>query len=337
LAETIALVGSESLLGKEIREVFGETALGQDLRLVAAAGEEPGKLAEVGDSIAFLTKMEPDAVVDSAIVILAGPPETSRQVLDLKLTGTVIDLTYITEDDPEARVRAPYVESDLESDKGGGALNGPQVIAHPAAIAIAMVLLRLHENHPVRKAIIHVFEPASERGKAGVDELQEQTMSLLTFQQIPKKVFDAQVSFSMLAQFGEEAPVRLADVEERIERHLATLLERSVGDGLGSIPMPSIRLVQAPVFHGYTFSWWIDFEDDTSVEEIENALHGEFIEVRTSDTEAPNNIAVAGQSGVSVGAVQPDRNSGNAFWLWMAADNLRLSAEAAAAVAREIL
>ena len=50
-----------------------------------------------------------------------------------------------------------------------------------------------------------VFEPASERGKSGIDELQQQTVSLLSFQQIPKEIFAAQVSFNMLAKLGEEA------------------------------------------------------------------------------------------------------------------------------------
>ena len=328
MAETIALVGSESLLGREIREVFGESALGQDLRLVAAEGEEPGKLTDVGDSVAFLTKLAPDAVEDSAVVILAGPSETSQQVLDLKPSGTIIDLTYFTEDDPEARVRAPLVEGHDPS----GSLAGPQIVAHPAAVAIAMVMARLHETHPLRQAIVHIFEPASERGQAGIDELQEQTMSLLNFQQLPKKVFDTQLSFAMLAQFGEQAPTRLEEVEERIERHLATLLER-----FGSIPMPSLRLLQAPVFHGYTFSLWVDFEDAPSVDEIEDCLRDDSIDVRTSDTEAPSNIVVAGQSGVAVGGVRPDRNSSSAYWLWMAADNLRLAAETAALIARELV
>jgi aspartate-semialdehyde dehydrogenase len=38
-----------------------------------------------------------------------------------------------------------------------------------------------------------------------------------------------------------------------------------------------------------------------------------------------------------VGAVTRDHNHSNAFWLWMVADNLRLPAQNALLVAREIL
>jgi hypothetical protein len=36
-----------------------------------------------------------------------------------------------------------------------------------------------------------------------------------------------------------------------------------------------------------------------------------------------------------VGAITPDRNNGNAFWIWAAIDNLRVAADNAAMIARE--
>ncbi len=57
--------------------------------------------------------------------------------------------------------------------------------------------------------MIQIFEPASERGTPGVEELQQQTVSLLSFKSMPKKIFDQQLSFNMLARYGEDAPVSL--------------------------------------------------------------------------------------------------------------------------------
>jgi aspartate-semialdehyde dehydrogenase len=103
------------------------------------------------------------------------------------------------------------------------------------------------------------------------------------------------------------------------------------------VPMPSIRLTQAPVFHGYTLSFWIEFEDAPDVIALEQTLSGDWIDVRGSDVEPPDNAGIAGQSGISVGAITPDRNDGNAVWIWLAADNLRLAAETAALIARETI
>jgi aspartate-semialdehyde dehydrogenase len=334
LAEIIALVGSETLLGKEVRDVFGETALGEQLRLLAsdvAADDEAEtiRLAEVGGAPAILSNLDPEELEDAAVVILAGPPESSRLALETNPTGVIIDLTGASEEDPEARVRAPQVENgDYRPDH-----DGPQIAAHPAALAIALVLCRLNPAFPIARSIVHIFEPASERGKSGIDELQKQTVSLLSFQQIPKDVFAAQLSFNMLAKLGDEAKVQLHDVEDRIDRHLATLLERADT----GVPMPSIRLTQAPVFHGYSISFWIEFEDAPDVISLEQALSDDWIDVRSGDLEPPDNAGIAGQSGISVGGITPDRNDGNAVWLWLAADNLRLAAETAALIARETI
>lgn len=328
MAETIALVGGETLLGRDVVDVFGESSLGQQLRLVAAEEEETGKLTVVGDTPSFFSKLEPDALEDAAVVILAGSKKSSQEAIEARPSGLIVDLTGFLEDNPDAQLRSPMVEGpDYRADE-----TGPQVVAHPAATAIALVLARLHAAFPIMRAIVHIFEPASERGKAGIEELQQQTVNLFAFQPMPKKVFDGQAAFNMLPQWGEEAPAKLLDVEERIERHLASLLER-----MDSVPMPSLRLIQAPVFHGYTFSFWIDFEEDVSVADLEEALSGDPFDLRISGVEAPSNVGMAGQSGIAVGAIAPDRNSAHAMWIWAAADNLRVAAESAALIAREAL
>lgn len=328
LAETIALVGGETLLGRELREVFGETALGQYLRLVAASEEDSGTLTELGGSAAFLAKLEPDAIEDADAVLLAGSIEASKRALEANLQGLIIDLTYAAEDDPHARIRAPQVEpAGYHPDH-----EGPQIVAHPAATAVAMILCRLNANFPIARAVVHIFEPASEFGTPGIEELQQQTVNLLSFQPVPKQVFDAQLAYAMLAQLGEEAKVPLAEMEERIERHLATLLERTEG-----CPMPSLRLIQAPVFHGFTFSFWIEFEEAPAASDIEDVLSQDNFDVRAGDLEAPNNVGVSGQSGIALGAISPDRNAANAYWIWAAVDNLRLAAESAAMIAKEAL
>jgi len=189
-------------------------------------------------------------------------------------------------------------------------------------------------NDPIRRSVIQIFAPASEHGRAGVEELQQQTVSLLSFKTMPKAIFDTQLGFSMLARYGEEAPVALENSELRIERHLTTLLALP-GSGEGA-PPPSLRLIQAPVFHGYSFSAWVEFEESPGIEALESGLASAGIEVRGADFEPPNNVGQAGQSGIAVGAVVPDRNEADAVWFWLVADNLRIAAENAVAVARQI-
>ena len=330
-SRTAALVGSDSLLGRELRDVITEVGLAVDLKLIAEDPEKAGSLTAQGDEPALVMGLDEQTLRDARIVFLAGSAESTRQALASAGSAVRIDLTHAAEDHPQSFIRAPYVEP--------AGFRAPDdavhSIAHPASIAIAMVLGRLHARFPLHRSVIQIFEPASERGTPGVEELQQQTVSLLSFKSMPKKIFDQQLSFNMLARYGEEAPFALESAELRLERHLATLLSRGAGGRIA--PMPSLRLIQAPVFHGYNLSFWLEFADNPGADAVESALEAEHIDVRRSDLDPPTSAGIAGQSGIAVGAVAMDRNAPQACWCWLVADNLRLVAENAIAVGSQFL
>jgi aspartate-semialdehyde dehydrogenase len=329
---TLALIGSDSLLAREIRDMVTTTAAPFELRLIAAEGEQAGALTRVGDEPAVVGGLSAVTLSGADAVVLAGNAESSLKAL--KLLGdppvsSVIDLTYTAEELPGARLRAPLVEDAAPDGEG------IHVIAHPAAIAIALFLRRLHATDPVRRSVIQILAPASEQGAAGIEELQQQTVSLLSFKSMPRAVFDSQLGFNVLARYGEEAPVSLEHTELRIEHHLASLLAKS--QDADTVPMPSLRLTQVPVFHGYGFSAWVEFEEAPDLEELEQALAAGSIEVRGRDLDPPNIVGQAGQDGISVGAISPDRNLATAAWFWFVTDNLRLAADNAIAVVNQLL
>jgi aspartate-semialdehyde dehydrogenase len=332
---SIAIVGGETLLGKEVHELLDTRKIPASIQLVASFEPEDSTKAA---SILTLGKEEPLVMTSIAaadlgsaqIVILAASKETGHQAYE-KIRGAkpapvVIDLTGALEDLAESRLRAPMVEP------AGFEAKGPvQTVAHPAAIATALLLTHLQKARPIRQSVVEIFEPVSERGKAGIDELQKQAVALLSFKPLPKAIFDAQISFNMLSEYGSEAPLSLAEIELKIDRHLASLLAAS-----GS-PMPSLRLMQAPVFHGYSVSAWVEFEENPGMDRIFQALGSSHIDVRTADHEPPTNVGVAGQGGITVGSIAQDRNQPRAWWFWMVVDNLQIVAENTAEVVREYL
>jgi aspartate-semialdehyde dehydrogenase len=326
----LAIVGGESLLGREVRDVLDRSALPHTLTLTGSDSGSAGLVTEAGGEPVILTELDEQRLDGAALVFLAGSADSSRMAAGM-LDGArtpLIDVTRTLEERPGARLRAPQAEPPSL----GLSAAAVQVIAHPAAIALALFFQRLEERFPVRQSLVHVFEPASERGQRGLDELHQQTVSLLSFKALPKQTFDAQLSFNLLPRYGCEAPVALEQVEMGIERHLATLLSFS-----GRTPMPSLRLVQAPVFHGYSLSVWAEFGDTPNLEALSAALESIHVEVRKESEEAPTNAGAAGQSGIAVGAVSRDRNHPRACWFWLAADNLRLAAENAVALAESML
>jgi aspartate-semialdehyde dehydrogenase len=318
----ISIIGSETLLGRELRESLAEHGFGRGIQLIGAHDELA--ITEEAGEPAVITPLDADRLIGSDVIFCAGTPESTRKAYSLAGDRpTFIDLTYALEDVAEARLRSPMVDATATPSR-------VHVLAHPAATAIALVLSNLPE--PVRHSVIQIFEPASERGQAGIHELQQQSTSLLSFRQLEKKVFDAQLGFNMLARYGEDAPDKREVVEQRIEKHLASLLAI-----VKNTPMPSLRLTQAPVFHGYSLSFWIELESRPDMPEVEEALASPHIEVRSAEFDAPSNVGVAGQRGLIAGVVEPDRNNPRGLWIWAVADNFRMLVDNAMDVARVML
>ena len=328
---TVAIVGGESLIGRELRELINEQKIARSVKLIGVDADT-AKLTSEGGEAAVITPLDETNLRDAQVTFLAGSPDSSRKAMDLtrkaRPRSAIIDLTYATEEDPSARLRAPVAEPPGYAPPPGTL----HVIAHPAAIALSLFLSRLAGTPKLLNVIAHIFEPASERGQQGLDELQKQTVSLLSFRTLPTDVFDTQLSFAMLSRYGSEAPEALGSIEQRIERHLATLLA-----GLRGVPMPSIRLIQAPVFHGHSISVHAEFEEPPDTEAIATALASPEVDVRGVDVEPPTNVGIAGQGGIAVGSIARDRNNPRGLWFWIVADNFRLMAENATAVAASLL
>jgi aspartate-semialdehyde dehydrogenase len=323
----VAVVGGGTLLAREIRELLSESKPAPRVQLVSATADGSTLLATEDEEAVVMIPLNAESLDGARVAFLAASPASSRRAAKLNPEGgpVLIDLTGALEEQPHARLRAPSAEPSAHPISAR-----IQVIAHPAAIALAMLLTKLAQAKPLRRSVVHVFEPASERGQRGLDELQQQTVAVLSFKKLKTDVFDAQLGFNLLARYGEEALEPLESVEQRVERHLASLLAAWPG-----IPMPSLRVIQAPVFHGHSFSVWAEFEDNPNAAALARELARQGVDVRPDDP--PTNAGIAGHSGISVGAIAADPNNSRACWLWLVADNLRLAAENSVAVAREIL
>jgi aspartate-semialdehyde dehydrogenase len=326
-----AVVGSESLLGRDVQELVSQSGLSADVKLIGA-DEDTGVLTERDGEPVLITELTAESLRGMDIAFLTGSAASARRAFQLASTlkpgPPLIDLTYGCEDLAGAQLRAPMVEPlDYQAPAAKAS-----VIAHPAAIGLCLLLMRLEGRLPMERAIVTVFEPASERGQRGLDELQKQTINLFSFHKLPREVFDAQLAFNMLARLGSDAPQQLDEIESRIRKQVAGL--QAMG---GRKMAPSIRLVQAPVFHGYSFSVWAEFEKTPRVRDIEAALASPHVDVRDRETEAPANAGMAGQSGIAAGAMALDPAAPRAAWLWAALDNFRLMSENAIAVARGLV
>ena len=329
----IAIAGASTLLGRELKEALSESPLAAANFVLLDEEEAQGQLDQVGDEITFVQAIGGDAFERADFTFFAGTEDLTRKHWReaLRAGSTVLDLSGALDQETGVLVRAPWLGSEAAT----ADLFTPAVVpAHPAALALALVLERLQLAAEVRFAAATVLEPASEFGRAAMDELHQQTVSLLSFQGLPRAIYDAQIAYNLLSGLGESARISLGAAEARIRRHYAAL-------GGGRWPALALQVIHAPVFHGHTFSIAVELERAVEISALEEALSGEHMDLVLEDTDSPSNLAATGQNDVLV-RLRPElcgsRNTNEAsrLWLWAASDNLRLHAKNAVACALDL-
>ncbi len=331
----IGIFGAASLLGKELADELKESPMGVAEIVLLGDEDASGTLAAAGDEAMFIQKVEAAALEGMEFAFFTGKPlETAQHAQQARDAGaSLVDMTYALERDPDMAIRAPWVTEALGLTVKADLDTAGAVSAHPAAVMLGLVLARLNAESPVAHATATVLEPASEHGREAMDELHQQTVNLLSFQSLPKEQYDAQIAFNLLAAAGPEAKMRLEQTAERIKQHYAALSNNGSGLSQGKLPVLILQLIQAPVFHGYTASVLVEFYQETTAEQALSALGADLIEVAAGDEDAPSNVSVAGQAAI---AVQVKPESKKQVWLWMAVDNLKLTARNAIACAAEL-
>ena len=328
----IAIAGASSLVGRELKEVLSESPLASANFALLDEEDAQGQLDQVGDEVTFIQSISAEAFEHADFTFFCGSENLTLRYWRhaLRAGSTVLDLSGALDQETGVLVRAPW----LGTEEASVDLFTPAVIpAHPAAITLALLLKRLQQAAPVRFAAATILEPASEFGRAAMDELHQQTVSLLSFQPLPRAIYDAQAAYNLLGGLGESATINLPAVEARIRRQYEAL---TAGRG----PSLAVQIIHAPVFHGHTFSIAVELDRPVEMFALEEALAGEHIDLVLEDTDSPSNLAATGQNDVLV-RLRPEplaRNSNLAsrLWLWAATDNLRLNAQNAVQCALDL-
>ena len=318
-----AIVGAASLKGKEVAEMLRERNFPVvDVRLLDD-DESLGQLEAMGDEISFIQSVRAEQFGNVDFTFFASDQECTRKNWKRARDAgsAIIDLSSALENEPEASVRSLWLERERGQIVPPELQPGPCVTAHPAAIALALLLLRAQKAGGIRRAVATVFEPASEHGQKGMDELHQQTVNLLSFQPLPKDVFDAQIAFNMVARYGLKSQPTLDSVEARVFRHY----QKIAGEDASQ---PSIMLLQAPTFHGHSLALYLEMEQAVDLKSLKQSLASDHVTISGEEEDSPSNVSSAGQGDILVTA-KPDVARRNGVWVWAAADNLRIAATTA--------
>jgi len=91
------------------------------------------------------------------------------------------------------------------------------------------------------------------------------------------------------------------------------------------------------VFHSHAFTAYVELAASREPAELSGALAAAGFQLGAGADPAPTNVSVAGESQPVLGPVERDPSLERGYWLWGAADNLRVAAANALSIAERLL
>src|ERR1700683_3199931 len=183
----IAIVGAASIRGKQLNEALSESSFAAAEFLLMDDQQALGQLEAVGDEITFIQPISADSFERIDFTFFSGTSELTRRHWQtaLRAGSSIVDLSSELEGEAGVLVCAPWMQEAMDGASLAGMpdLHTPAIVsAHPAALVLALLLERLQRIGAIRYVAATVLEPASEYGRAALDELHQQTVTLLSFQ-----------------------------------------------------------------------------------------------------------------------------------------------------------
>jgi aspartate-semialdehyde dehydrogenase len=301
-APRIAIVGSTSPIGKELRQVLEESTIPWQL-IMLDTDEYAGLLQEFGGKIEIVKVISPEHLEDADVAVFACAPQFLKEYLDsgAYLPPVTLDLTG---GEQTGRVYVDGISGREESRR-----EGPLIAARAETVIIARVLERLHHTAGVDGCEATVLESTSEQGSSAMDKLQEEAVEVLSFHEDDDK--SGQRAFNLIGPDGST---------ERRAIRIARQIGSVSGDGC---PAPAMQFVAVPLFQGEAVSMHVRLREGLTVDELESLLTRDSLTVTAETPRTP--LEVIGSEDIHLSSVSEGADE-NTFWIWIVADNLRLAA-----------
>lgn len=324
----IVIAGASSLLGVELKSLLEESKLaGWDFQLLDEE-DAAGTLTEAGGEPAVIQPVEEGSFEKARLIFFTGSPSFTKinLVAAKRSPGKIVDLSGSLACEGGVAVWFPKLDQLREADFSSSV----SAYAIPSAAGTAAGALTLALSRCGAKRIaFQWFQPVSEAGRAGIEELESQTGQLLSFQSVGQPVFDTQVAFNMLDAYGSASLHKLDAVCERVRAEVKACLGNSA-DG------PSIQVIHAPVFYGTVFSVYAEVDPAADPGEIAKACSDAGFALTARGEMGPSNVSAAGEKTIQLAQPKADPIHPGTWWFWGAADNIRLPAWNAVKLAEKL-
>lgn len=326
----VAVVGATGAVGCVIREVLEERHFPiSEVRFLASARSAGKRLEFRGEEIEVgLLGLDSFEGVD--ITLFAAGASRSRQFAPaaVEAGAVVVDNSSAFRMDDGVPLVVPEVNAADAHDHQG-------IVANPNCSTIQMVvaLAPLAGLAPIERVVAATYQAASGAGQAAMDELVEQTRTVLAGEEYPPEAFAHPIAFNVIPQID----VFLEDGSTREEWKMSAETQKIMH-------APDLEVVafcaRVPVLRAHSEALFIQFGADVTPEAAREALAsapGVVVVDDSATGEYPMPLAATGSDKVFVGRIRRDPTVPHGLVMWVVADQLRKGAATNAVQIAELL
>lgn len=299
----VGIVNPLTLVGNEIKALLrSRNFSAAKVALLDSAGIDEGTLTDLGDEAAVVAPIAQEGLEDLDLVFFCGPAAANASWIARQAEDDfiAIDLSRPSAADGKHVIASLNLDSLTASDD-------LLVSPHPVAIPIALILHQIATVASVELCTATVVQPASEFDQEGVEELAEQTVSVLNLQSVPQKVFERQLAFNLYPAPERPEETIVAQVKNVTDARIAL----------------TVMALQGTIFHGHTFSLFIRTREELPPQRIIDALKANPALVFAEGDQQFGTTDAAGEDEVLITEVREDANIRGGFWIFAVCDNLR--------------
>jgi aspartate-semialdehyde dehydrogenase len=329
----VAVVGATGNVGREMLAVLAERAFPMDEIAAVASSRSQGLELEVGDS-GQMVKCQNLEHFDFAgwdIALFAAGSAVSKEYAPKAAAAgcVVIDNASLYRMDPDVPLIVPEVNPD--------AIDGyarKNIIANPNCSTAQMVvaLKPLHDAAGIKRVVVSTYQSVSGAGKAGMDELFEQSRAIFVGDQTESRKFTKQIAFNVIPHIGGFLDDGTTEEEWKMVVETKKILDPKI--------KVNATCVRVPVFVGHSEAINIEFENEISAKKAQDILReapGIMLVDKREDGGYVTPVECVGDSATYVSRVREDPTVENGLVLWCVSDNLRKGAALNAVQIAELL
>ena len=329
----VAVVGATGNVGREMLAILAEREFPMDAVAAVASSRSQGIEVEIGDS-GKTTKCQNLEHFDFSgwdiALFAAGSGPTKEYAPKAAAAGcVVIDNSSLYRMDPDVPLIVPEVNPDAIDD-----YKKRNIIANPNCSTAQMVvaLKPLHDAARIKRVVVSTYQSVSGAGKAGMDELFEQSRAIFVGDKPEPRKFTKQIAFNVIPHIDSFLDDGSTKEEWKMVVETKKILDPKI--------MVTATCVRVPVFVGHSESINIEFENELSAEKAQEILReapGVMLVDKREDGGYVTPVESAGDYATFVSRVREDPTIENGLNLWCVSDNLRKGAALNAVQIAELL